>query len=97
MGVMSKKKAPQEKVEEKTLVPLSVVQVPRAWIHANGWPDRFEEVESLVGVEDGFVARTEPRGQLAMDSYRHDLNIAYLRKGPTGQACLYVQAWVGAA
>jgi hypothetical protein len=100
MGVMSKPREPQQTpLEQKAELEareMTVIQVPRAWVHDHGWPNWEEaQAERLAGTP-GFEHVTRRQGEIVMDSYRN-LDVAFLRKGPKGEAFLFVQAWRGAA
>jgi len=77
---------------------LETVEVPRAWIHEHGWPETFGELVTLAAMgEAGVVQSRRPAGDLLIKAMQHDLDVAFFREGPTGQALLFVQAWMGAA
>ena len=76
---------------------LTLVRVSRAFVRAHGWPTSFAaaEEEADTGTE-GVAVVKRPYGETVMDSYK-DLDVAFLREGPEGQAFLFVQAWRGPA
>jgi len=70
---------------------VEVVEVPRAWVREQGWPSSWQALLAA-----GFEPTVEDRWVLTGRATQA-LDVAYLRKGDAGQACLFVQAWTGPA
>lgn len=97
MGMMSVSKPKPPKPVSPMLFQLETVEVPRAWIRDHGWVHRYDDLAARADAgEPGVVKSCQARGEIVMQSYAA-LDRAWFREGSQGQACLYVQAWVGPA
>lgn len=92
---MRKKAAvyPTPRPEDLLGAAIETIELPRAWVKAH--PPHSYSYRDLVA--QGFVPTTQTRGDIVQKSYRHGLDVAYVREGPEGQALWYVQCWIGPA
>lgn len=98
MGVMSVPKPKPVEPPDPLSFSLETVEVPRAWIKRHGWSSTYRDLAALADAQlEGFKRTTQRRGDVVMKSYKWDLDVAFFREGPQGQAMLYAQCWRGPA